>query len=134
MRFRHLGKYHQWTGNITRGILENLTEEEFSQNLGSLIGSIRDKVIHILLALETMTGHLTKNWNSVKTAAERLQAMSCQELLDHWAQKDQEIAIGLEKEIDKVVSIQRADGSTFTMNIDDFISSMFCILSTIEGS
>jgi uncharacterized damage-inducible protein DinB len=120
MGLAHLAKYHQWTGTLARSILENLTEEEFSRDLGEPIGSIRDKVIHILLAFETMTGHLTKDWDSVEVAAERFQTMSCRELLQHWEQKDQEIILGLEKEVNEAVSIQRADGSEFTMNIDDF--------------
>jgi len=115
-----LGKYHLWACNESRKQLEKLTDEEFSNNFGPIIGSIRDKVEHIILAIEFCFCRITDDTSTPEKLVERIKNMSKIELLKHWKQRDKEISNGLQKATKKAIIIERMDESSFVMNLDDF--------------
>lgn len=106
MSLSNIAKFHLWVGDQTREVLRDLTEEEFSRDLGEPIGAVRDKVMHILQAFETCFALLTNDWDSLEKTTKRLETMSYEEVLQHWEQKDKEIADGLQCQVTKTVSIQ----------------------------
>lgn len=116
----NLGKYHLWAGNESRKQLERLTDEEFSKNYGSIVGSVQEKVEHIILALESCLQRITKDPGSHEKLVERIKSMSKKELLKHWEQIDKKIANGLQQDTKKTIIIQRMDDSSFVMNLNDF--------------
>ena len=91
MSLSNIAKYHLWVGDQTREILRDLTEEEFSRDLGEPIGAVRDKVMHILQAFETCFALLTNDWDSLEKTTKRLETMNYEEVLQHWEQKDKEL-------------------------------------------
>ena len=115
-----LGKYHLWAGNQSRKQLEKLTDEEFSKNLSSTIGSIQDKVEHTILAIEFCFRRITNDSSPPDRTVERIKKMSKKELLTHWEQRDQQIANGLQQVTKENMIIERMDGSSFVMNLNDF--------------
>ncbi|MFX1284292.1 MAG: DinB family protein [Promethearchaeota archaeon] len=116
----NLGKYHLWAGNESRKQLRKLNAEEFSQNLGPIIGSIRGKVEHIILAIESCISRISNDSNSPEEIINRIRSMSMKELLKHWEQRDNEIANSLQQTARKTITIKRMDGSSFIMSRNDF--------------
>lgn len=120
MGMNNLGKYHLWAGNESRKQLERFTDEEFAKNLGPILGSVQDKVEHILLAIESCFRRITNDINSPEKLVEHIKSMSKTELLKYWEQKDNVIANSLQQDIEKIIIIQRMDDSSFIMNLNDF--------------
>ncbi|MFX0091567.1 MAG: DinB family protein [Candidatus Hodarchaeota archaeon] len=119
MGLSNLGKYNLWAGEKTRNILKNLTEEEFTQDLGIPFGSIRDKCLHILLALETCFATLEAKLDELIAQAPQIEKMSNQELLNKWAERDQQLAEALQGNTSGTVKVLHL-GEPFTMNQGDF--------------
>ncbi|MFX1508613.1 MAG: DinB family protein [Promethearchaeota archaeon] len=115
-----LGKYHLWAGNQSRKQLEKLTDEEFSKNLGSTIGSIQDKVEHIILAIESCCRRITYDSSPPDKLVEGIKRMSKKELLTYWEQRDHQIANGFQQATKRNMIIERMNGSSFLMNLNDF--------------
>ena len=111
----NLGKYHLWAGNESRNQLERLTDEEFSKNFGPILGSVQDKVQHIILAIESYFRRTTNDTSSPEQLVERIKSLSKKELIDHWKQRDCEIANSLQAETEKIITIQRMDNSSFVL-------------------
>ena len=116
----NLGKYHLWAGKESRKQLERVTDDEFSKNLGSTVGSLREKVEHIILAIEFCFRRITDDTSSPEELVKRIKNMSKSELLKHWERKDNELSNGLQQAIKKAIIIERMDESSFVMNLDDF--------------
>ena len=116
----NLGKYHLWAGNESRNQLEKLSDEEFSQNLSLNIGSVREKIEHIVLAIESCFLRISKNSGSPEEIMDRIKSMTNKELLKHWEQRDREISNALQQDTNDKVVIQRMDQSSFVMNLDDY--------------
>ena len=51
MDSRHLAKYHSWAGQKTREIVNLLSDDEFEENMDNIIGSVKDKAIHMVIAV-----------------------------------------------------------------------------------
>lgn len=115
-----LGKYHLWAGIQSRKQLEKLTDEEFSKYLGSTIGSIRGKVEHIILAIESCFRKINNDSSPLDKFVERFKKMSKKELLTHWEHRDKQIANGFQQATKKNIIIERMDNSSFVMNLNDF--------------
>ncbi|MFX0015658.1 MAG: DinB family protein [Promethearchaeota archaeon] len=120
MGIKSLGKYHLWSGNESRRLLRSLKEEEFKIIPDPLLGSIRDKIEHIILAIESCFNQISDKSSSFEEIVNRLKSMSNKELLDHWESRDTEIANALQQENQGKVTIQRMDTSSFILNLDDF--------------
>ncbi len=116
----NLGKYHLWAGNESRKQLEKLSDEEFSQNLSPNIGSVREKVEHILLAIESCFLRITKSSSSPEEIVNQLKSTPNKELLEHWEQRDKDIAEAFQQNMKRSIRIQRMDESSFVMNLDDY--------------
>ncbi|MHA2247781.1 MAG: DinB family protein [Candidatus Hodarchaeales archaeon] len=120
MGINFIGKYHLWAGNESRKQLEKLTDEEFSQDFGSTIGSIRDKVEHILLAMEFCFKRVINDSSAPEETVNRIKNMSNQALLKHWEHRDKKLANALQQDMDGIITIQRMNESSFVMNLEDF--------------
>ncbi|MFX0085825.1 MAG: DinB family protein [Candidatus Hodarchaeota archaeon] len=122
MIFSNLVKYHLWANNLAREIINKLTEEEFSKDFGKIIGSVRDKVEHIVLALETCFAFLKNDWIDYEKTVGKIKTFSMNELIEYWVEKDKELSRKLNKIDFKPVIIQRkGENDYFKMNGDDFI-------------
>ena len=120
MANEYLGKYHLWAGIQSRKQLEKLTDEEFSKNLGSTVGSIQGKVEHIILAIESCFRTIANDSSPPDKMVEHIKRMSKEELLTHWEQRDKKIANGFQQATKKNIMIERMDNSSFVMNLKDF--------------
>ncbi|MHA1968440.1 MAG: DinB family protein [Candidatus Hodarchaeales archaeon] len=75
MDLRNLAQYNLWAGNHIREILSKLSEEEFTKNLGEIIGSTRAKVEHIIFALETGFAFLRNDWKNHQKTIEHIKSL-----------------------------------------------------------
>ncbi len=116
----NLGKYHLWAGNESRKQLEKLSDEEFSQVLSPNIGSVREKVEHIILAIESCFLRITRDSSSPEEIVNQLKSMPNKELLEHWEHRDKDMVDALQQEMKGTVRIQRMDESSFVMNVEDY--------------
>jgi uncharacterized damage-inducible protein DinB len=88
MGLENIAKYHFWVGEKARDILMELSEEEFTQNHGEILGSIQTKVEHIIFALLTcfnilgvQVDYLDPDFEKTIT---KIQSFSRKELLAYW--------------------------------------------------
>ncbi|MHA2292371.1 MAG: DinB family protein [Candidatus Hodarchaeales archaeon] len=124
MNIKNIGDYHLWAGDESRKKLRELTDEDFHKELGQTIGSVREKVIHILLALASCFYNLKFESDLIKGSREEtLEAMNSlcmKELLDYWQKYDKEIRTVLMGFSNETVTIPRVNGSSFVLNLNDF--------------
>ncbi|MFQ5976795.1 MAG: DinB family protein [Candidatus Heimdallarchaeota archaeon] len=120
MSLSNIGRYHQWVGGQARTLLAELTDEHFTKDLGAPIGSVRDKVVHILEALETMKAFLTNDWEAARANVESFALMKPDTLLEYWQKADHFLATKLQGPLSGSVTIQRGNNSAFVMSLGDF--------------
>ncbi len=120
MGIKFIGKYHLWAGKESRKQLEKLTDKEFSQDLGPTMGSIRDKVEHILLAMEFCFKRVINDSSSPEDTITRIKNLSNEDLLQHWERRDSELANALQQDMEGTITIQRMNESSFIMNLEDY--------------
>lgn len=112
----NLGDYHVWTGTQIRKPLEQLTDEEFSRDLGS--HSAKSITQHIVLALETCFLIATKSSDeSVFTKA--LKATKNQ-LLFRWKELDRQLAQTLRQNPKGQITVPHIAAEPFDVNAVDF--------------
>lgn len=122
MVLSNLGKYNLWAGNEARKILQKLASDDFNKDLGDPIGSLRQKVEHILLAYETCYSFYYNSWEDMKNRVKRVKSMSKAELLDYWYLRDKFLSEQLEQADFGKIKIQRAsEDDYFLINGDDFL-------------
>ncbi len=120
MGIADLGNYHLWAGNETRKQLENFSKKEFSLDLGPILESVRRKVEHIILAIESCLRRITSNSSSPEEIVNHIKSMTIKELLKHWELRDKEIAKAFQQDMNRTITIQRINDSSFTINLDDY--------------
>ena len=124
MALRNVALYNIWVGKKSREKLSILTEKDFNQKLEDPLGSIRQKVEHIILALLTCFSHLEVDLpyfgNTFDETIEKINSYSLEELLSCWEDLDKKVSDGLEHNLEGTVEIQRRDGISFCLKKEDF--------------
>jgi uncharacterized damage-inducible protein DinB len=125
MGLENLAKYHFWVGEKTREILTDLTEEEFKNNIGEILGNIQMKVEHIIFALLTCFSTLDMNLeyleNTFEETIQKIRSFSKKELLACWKDLDKILVKSFEENLAGTVSILRRDGDSFCLKREDFL-------------
>ncbi|MHA2039678.1 MAG: hypothetical protein ACW98X_24945, partial [Promethearchaeota archaeon] len=87
-----------------------------------IIGSTREKVEHIIFALETGFAFLRNDWKYHQKSIEHIKSLDMKDLLKYWAEKDKEISREMIREDFSPVVIQRTNPDDyFKMNGDDLL-------------
>jgi uncharacterized damage-inducible protein DinB len=125
MGLENIAKYHFWVGEKARDILKEISEEEFKQDHGEIIGSIQTKVEHIIFALLTcfnilgvQVDYLDPNFEKT---IKKIQSFSRKELLAYWKELDNKLVNAFNEDLTGTVTIQRLDGDSFCLKRDDFL-------------
>ncbi len=83
-------EFQIWADDVTRGILEELTDEEFSMDVLPPFGSIRSLATHIVLAIEyNLERRVRKKEVDPQEMGEEIYNLSKEELLARWRVADE---------------------------------------------
>jgi uncharacterized damage-inducible protein DinB len=92
MKLEKLAEYQIWANDVTRGLLGDLTEEEFSREVIPPFGSIRRLSSHITLAIEyNIEQRVKKKEVDPYRLSEEISTMPKESLLARWRQMDGEL-------------------------------------------
>ncbi len=125
MVMKNLANYHRWVGDKSRTILQDLSEHEFQQNLGPILGSTKSKVVHIcsallrcfsLVKLEIKFFDLSIEGGFVQA----VDKLSQEELIELWRNLDQQLVFEIQNNLEGTVAVPRNDGESFCMMKNDF--------------
>ncbi|MBU7046508.1 MAG: hypothetical protein HXS54_08730 [Theionarchaea archaeon] len=84
--------YQIWADNLIRDMLHNLTEKEFTQEIGPPFGSVKNLCVHIVLALEyNIESFIEKVPVNGEELYEALGNLSKDELLTTWEDMDKKL-------------------------------------------
>ena len=84
--------YQLWADNILRDLLYNLTEKEFTREIGPPFGSVENLCVHIVVALEyNIESFIKKVPVRGEELYEALGNLSKDELLTKWEELDREL-------------------------------------------
>ena len=84
--------YQIWADNLIRDMLHNLTEKEFTQEIGPPFGSVKNLCVHIVVALEyNIESFIEKVPVNGKELYEALGNLSKDELLTTWEDMDKKL-------------------------------------------
>ncbi len=125
MGMKNLANYHLWVGDKSREILQSLSEEEFFRNLDPILGSTKNKVVHICSALLRCFSLLKKDLEFFDLHIEGgfyqiVDQYSQSELIQLWEQLDNQLVSEIQNNSDGTVAVPRNDGDSFCMMKLDF--------------
>ena len=124
MSLKNLALYHLWVGEKSREMLKTLTEEEFRKEVDEIIGSVRQKVEHVIHALITCYIHLEVEvehlGNSFEETVQNIANLTDKDLLKCWQDLDKRLSNDLSSDNVGTIEIQRLDGASFCMKREDF--------------
>ena len=125
MGMKNLANYHLWVGEKSRMILQEFSEEDFVQDLGSTLGSTKSKVVHICSALLRCFSLLKLNLEFFDLHVEGgfyhlVEEYSRIELIELWKKLDTQLVFEIQNNLDGTVAVPRNDGESFCMMKDDF--------------
>ena len=124
MNLDHFSSYHVWAGDKIRDLLKNLTDEEFTQELGSefSFNTIRKLVFHSLDAVSFCLALVNEIDPDVFTEEiDETRKLSNQVLLQKWQETDKEYAKKLKTDREGTVTIPPFLGQEFTVDKLDFL-------------
>jgi uncharacterized damage-inducible protein DinB len=112
---RHLCVYNRWATERMLDAASQLSEEQFSQDMGSSFPSIRDTLVHIMSAEWVWLSRL--QGSSPASMPEPWKAMSLEEITPLWEQVDrslQDLVAGLaEPDLEQPISYRNTAGQDF---------------------
>ncbi len=126
MGMKNLAKYHLWVGEKSRALLQELSEEEFVLDLGSTLGSTKEKVVHICSALLRGFSLLKielsffDQLNAPGGFYHLLDENTQSTLIELWKNLDYQLGHEIQNNLDGTVAVPRRDGDSFCMMKDDF--------------
>ena len=122
MGLKNLGLYHRWAGKKSREILSGLSEEEFNRDCGEILGSVRQKVEHIIYSLITCFSHLNERLSFMEESLQgtylKVAGYTIEQLLDCWDDIDEHLSDGLIND-SGTIELKRKDGGSFCLMRDD---------------
>jgi uncharacterized damage-inducible protein DinB len=124
MSLKNLALYHHWVGEKSREILKTLSEEEFRKEINETIGSVRQKVEHIIHALlfcfHTLKVEVNHSGTTFKETIQNIAQLNETDLLICWQDLDKRLSNAFITDNTGTVEIQRKDGNSFCLKRDDF--------------
>ncbi|MHA1977108.1 MAG: DinB family protein [Candidatus Hodarchaeales archaeon] len=125
MGMKNLVNYHLWVGEKSRTILQEVSEEDFLQDLGSTLGSTKDKVVHICSALLRCFSLLKIDLDFFDLKVEGgfyhlVDEYSRIGLIELWKNLDNQLAYEMQNNLEGTVAVPRNDGESFCMMKNDF--------------
>lgn len=124
MNLTNFSNYHIWAGDKIRDVLKNLSEEDFSKELGNefSFNSIRKLVLHSMGAIKfCLALDSKKDQDEFNTEYKTIQNLSKEELLNEWQKTDKDYAILLKGKIsNEEITIPPFLGKEFTISKLDF--------------
>ncbi len=129
MDSRHLAEYHVWAGDKTRKIVGMLSNEEYEKEIDKIIGSTKEKSIHIVIALLFCFHQMKIDFEylgeSPRETIEHAYSLSREELINCWKMADNKLAELILEERVGTVTYSRNDGESFCLQVDDFLLHYF---------
>jgi len=120
---KNLGLYYNWAGKKSREQLGGLTEEEFNRDCGEILGTVSQKVQHIIFALITCFSHLNEKLpfmeESLEETYQKVAEYSMEQLMDCWEVLDSRLSNGFTSDLRSTVELQRQDGGSLCLMRDD---------------
>jgi len=84
--------YHLWANNRVRGNLMELSEEEYCRDLIPPLDSIKNHVIHSILAVEyNLVVRADRGKTDASAIVDTVEEMSVQEAMKHWEKVDRQL-------------------------------------------
>ncbi len=116
--------YHLWANNRVRGKLMELTENEYCKDLIPPLNSIKNHVLHSILAVEY---NLRVRVNGEKAdpyeISDAIVCMSIQDAMQHWEKKDRQRVAFASTHLDLDATFPNFLGErTMQVNHDDFLT------------
>jgi uncharacterized damage-inducible protein DinB len=124
MDITNYANYHLWAGKKMREIVNELTEEEFVQELANFFSfkSVRKLVVHMIEALEFSIALATeKDPDTFNQEIEAIYNYSKKKLLEQWEQTDQNYSGLLKGDLKGEITVPPFLGEEFTVNKSDFL-------------
>ena len=116
MVFKNLADYHLWAGRKIRSMLDTLSDEQFTQDVGGK--SARNLCEHIVAALETCFYLAGKD--SDKSVFDRIETYSKNDLMDRWNQLDKRLSQDIRTIPQDKISVPHISEEPFEMDVMDF--------------
>jgi uncharacterized damage-inducible protein DinB len=125
MDSRHIAEYHLWAGQKTREVVRLLSNEEFEKKIDNIIGSAKDKAIHMVNATLFCFHQMKINFeylaNNPQTTIKQILSLSRKEFMKCWELSDKRFAELFMENRSGTVTVLRKDGEEFCVQINDFL-------------
>ena len=102
MNRRHLSNYYVWTSEKTRRIVSSLSDTEYTREIDPILGSVKEKVLHMTLSTLICFHHLKIEFKYLKDnpsqTIKHLNSLERVDFLRCWMLSDQLYAKLFKKE------------------------------------
>ena len=116
--------YHLWANDRVRGKLMELTEDEYCRDLIPPLDSIKNHVIHSILAVEyNLVVRADGGKTDARAIVDTVEGMSIQEAMQHWEKIDRQLVDFASTHLDLDATFPNFLGEgTMHVNHDDFLT------------
>jgi len=116
--------YHLWANDRVRGKLVELTEDEYCRDLIPPLDSIKNHVIHSILAVEyNLVVRADGGKTDARAIVDTVEGMSIQEAMQHWEKIDRQLVDFASTHLDLDATFPNFLGEgTMHVNHDDFLT------------
>lgn len=125
MNQRHISNYYIWAGKKTRVIIDSLTDEEYYHEIDQILGSVRGKVTHMVLAILICFHHLKLDFKYLRKTPEEtinhLNTLNKKDFMQCWQLSDELFAKQFKDEHTGTVTLSRKDGESYCLPIGDLL-------------
>jgi uncharacterized damage-inducible protein DinB len=124
MILEKLARYQFWADDIARGLVGDLTDEEFSREILPPFGSIRSLCAHITIAIEyNLKRHVEKTEFDPEELGEAIYTASKERLLEMWREADMRLLEFARETTDEAYVFRNFLGEgQITLDQDDYLS------------
>ena len=114
MDSRHLAEYHLWAGQKTREIVKLLSDEEFEKNIDNIVGSVKDKTIHMVIATFFCFHHMKIDFEYLRenpqATIKEILSLPRKEFMKYWELSDKRFSDLFIEDRSGTVTVLRKDG------------------------